>query len=1100
MKICTAQIILALTFFGISVAHSNFAQILDKPVSIALTDIPFDQALKQIELAADVKFAYSISQLQKEKNVTLTIERKSLRLVLDQLLSSRDIGYTVHEKEGTIALKKYPSETDEEQSYAPVQNDPDAFLLTGVVTDATSRQPMAGVNIIIKGTTQGTTTDADGKFAIETREDDVLVFSFIGFTTQEVKLSGQSTLAIEMSEDITSLKEIVVNAGYWTVKKEQQTGNISKVQSGDIQKQPVSNPLATLQGRVPGLEIIQSSGVPGGNFVVRIRGRNSISNGNDPLYIIDGVPFTSASLAMSETSGTVYSGGTSPLNSINPSDIESIEVLKDADATAIYGSRGANGVILISTKRGKAGKTKVDLRISSGAGKVASKMELLTSPEYLEMRRESFHNSGVTPTPANAPDLVTWDTTRRTDWQHELLGGRASFTDANLTVSGGDRATQFSLSNGYHRETTVFPGDNYDQRIATNVTLSNLSLNQKLKTTVSFNYTINSARLLKRDLTSLALTLAPVAPPLYNDAGDFNWGPQAWNGFSINTHPLSYTKAVFESATNTLTGNIGLAYAILPNVELRVNAGVTSIAMKAITTSPISSLDPAYASVAQNSSVFASSSMRNWITEPQVSWTKKIGRGEIEALAGTSFLEQFGESAAQYGIGFSSEALMKNLNSADQILKASSAWSQYRYHAVFARINYRLNEKYIINLTGRRDGSSRFGPGKQFATFGAVGAAWIFSKEKFILESAPVLSFGKLRGSYGLTGNDQIGNYQYLDTYSVSGSGLYMGSSGLSPQRLYNPDFAWEVVKKLEFALEVGLFKDKLTLAGSFYRNRSSNQLVGNPLPPTTGFTTIQSNFPAVVQNSGVELELAATAVASGDVHWTIGANFTAPRNRLISFPNLESSQFASYYAVGEPLNIVKQYHYSGVDPVTGIYQYEDVNGDNSYTTADRQAIKFTGRQYYGGLSNTFRYKNLQLDILVEAVKQNGTNYLLYFFTTPGNQSNFPSVVMNRWQHEGDVTDVQKFTSQADYQTAYSRLQGSDRVVSDASFIRMKNISLSWMLPKTISSRASLDEVEFFFQAQNLFKITRFDGLDPESQSAVLPPLRVITAGIHLTL
>src|SRR5258706_5725695 len=304
---------------------------------------------------------------------------------------------------------------------------------------------MAGVNIVVKGTTNGTTTDSEGKLGINADEGNIGVFSFIGYVSMEVRVAGQSVLDVALQKDVKSLNEVVVNAGYYTTTKETQTGNIVKIEAKDIEKQPVSNPLAALQGRVAGLEITQSTGVPGGNYQVRIRGTNSLSNGNDPLYIIDGVPFTSTSMSFRETSGSILgnpnpavSQGSSTLNSINPSDIESIEVLKDADATAIYGSRGSNGVILITTKKGKTGQTKVDFNLYSGIAQVPHQMDLLSTSTYLEMKREAFKNDVRIPNVDNSPDLLVWDTTRYTNWQKELIGGTANITDAQLSISGGE--------------------------------------------------------------------------------------------------------------------------------------------------------------------------------------------------------------------------------------------------------------------------------------------------------------------------------------------------------------------------------------------------------------------------------------------------------------------------------------------------------------------------------------------------------------------------------------------------------------------------------------------------------------------------------------
>ncbi|MEI9806650.1 MAG: TonB-dependent receptor [Bacteroidota bacterium] len=296
--------------------------------------------------------------------------------------------------------------------------------------------------------------------------------------------------------------------------------------------------------------------------------------------------------------------------------------------------------------------------------------------------------------------------------------------------------------------------------------------------------------------------------------------------------------------------------------------------------------------------LFSNSSFRNWIAEPQINWKPKLGKGVFDVLVGTTFLDQRNEGLAQSASGFSSEGLMKNLAAGTTRTTATNYYSQYRYNAIFGRINYNLNRKYIINITGRRDGSSRFGPGKQFANFGAAGLGWIFSKENFIQKALPFLSFGKLRASYGTSGNDQIGDYQYLDAYTSSG--IYQGGVGLTPVRLSNPDFAWEINKKLEAAIDLGFMQDRILLAVSWYRNRSSNQLVGFPLAPTTGFASIQGNFPATIQNTGVEVELEAAIIQRKDLSWTASFNLSIPRNKLIAFPDIETFPvYVNQYVVG---------------------------------------------------------------------------------------------------------------------------------------------------------------------------------------------------------
>ncbi|MEQ1586213.1 MAG: SusC/RagA family TonB-linked outer membrane protein, partial [Cyclobacteriaceae bacterium] len=921
------------------------------------------------------------------------------------------------------------------------------------------------------------------------------VFSFIGYKSSEVNVNNRSVIDMTLTEEASSLKEVIINAGYWQVKDVERTGNIVRLDAKDIQKQPVQNPLAAMQGRLAGVDIVQQTGIPGSNFQVRIRGTNSIANGNEPLYIIDGVPYTSTTMSLPETSNQIYGLGSSPLNTINPADIESIEVLKDADATAIYGSRGSNGVILISTKKGKAGKTKIDFNVYSGVGKVTRSLNLLTSQQYLQMRHEAFANDNVTPTLANAVDLLTWDTTRYTDWQQTLIGGTAHTTDAQLSLSGGDASTLFSIGTGYHRETTVFPGENADQRFSVLASINNSAFNQKLKTSFSLNYTISNTNLLSQDLTPRALSLPPIAPPLYDDQGELSW--THWTSSFEN--PMAYTQRIYESSTNNLIGTTTINYSILPNLITRISLGYTNIVMNAITTNPISAQAPA-PPVRQNSSSFSASSFSNWIIEPQLNWRPTLGKGQFDVLIGTTFLDQTTEGSSQTGYGYSSEALMKNLSAAPNRTSGTNFYNQYRYQAVFGRLNYSWKGTYIINLTGRRDGSSRFGPGNQFANFGAIGAAWIFTQLPAFTNTLSFLSYGKLRASAGITGNDQLGNYQFLDTYSSS-AGPYQGTIGLQPDRLSNPDFAWETNEKIEAGLELGFWENRILSSVSFYQNRSSNQLVGYPLPATTGFTSIQGNFPATVQNKGLEIELTTLNIEQADFSWSTAINFTRPRNELIDFPNLQNfPAYANTYVVGQPLNIRKLYNNTGIDPISGLYSFEDVNQDGFYTISDKKIIRFLGQDYYGGLQNNLQYKGITLDFLFQFVKQTGYSYLQTFNAPPGTMTNFPTFITTEHWTPGDDATIQRYSVSTQGAAANALYINSQYYEADASFIRLKNISLSYSLPAKWLQKIRMQSIRTYLQGQNLATFTRYKGLDPETQLNNLPPLRVLTIGIQITL
>lgn len=961
--------------------------------------------------------------------------------------------------------------------------------INGSVTDANGT--LAGVTVTLKGTNTSTLTDEKGKFTIPAKEGDLLLFTYVGYKEVAVTVATSSVINVTMTEDATTLKEVTVNAGYYTVKDKERTGSIVKITSKDIEKQPVTNVLAAMQGRMAGVSITQTSGVPGGGFAIQIRGQNSLrAEGNSPLYLIDGVPYSSESVGNSLTTTSLPTLA-NPLNSINPDDIASIEVLKDADATAIYGSRGANGVVLITTKTGKQGKTRFTANISKGSGSVTKFMKLLNTQQYLAMRNEAYANDGVAPEPFAYDVNGTWDPNRYTDWQKELLGGTANYTDTNASVSGGSATTQFLVSGTYHDETTVFPGDFGYKRGVLRSSLNHSSENGKFKMNFSTAYTAQQNNQSSTDLSSIALSLAPNAPALYHTDGSLNWEGSTW------VNPLASLEGSYRTKTHDFIINSLLSYTVLPGLDLKTSFGITDTQHDETRTQPSTLYDPVYQAGPEYSSLYVTNNKRrSWIVEPQVSWSHQWKFGKTEVLAGGTFQQQKSNNLLLEADGFASNSLIYNLGAAFDVFTLKDQQTDYKYQAFFGRLNYSYKERYIVNLTGRRDGSSRFGPGRQFATFGAVGGAWLFGEERFLKDKS-ILSFGKLRGSYGITGNDQIGDYQFLDTYLSSGVS-YAGVIGLQPTRLYNPNFGWETNKKLEIALETGFFKDRIFLTLGWYSNRSSSQLVGIPMPATTGFNSIQGNLDATVQNRGVEVTLRTVNFQNTTFSWTTNFNISVSKNKLLSFPELEGSTYRNQFVIGQALNIQKVYHYTGLNPVAGVFTFEDVNGDGNIDAQDKQTVADFNPSFFGGLSNQFTYKRWQLDFLLQFVKQQN-------FTSasmagqPGTRGNQPVEVLNHWQGAGDSAGFQQYTAGYNYAAVdafYSYLE-SDGVIGDASYVRLKNISLTYKVPEKwlfgASCRATLE-------AQNLLTFTSYKGRDPEfGLSGYLPPLRVLTAGLQFT-
>ena len=961
--------------------------------------------------------------------------------------------------------------------------------IQGIVTDQEG-SPLAGVAVFLKGESNGAVTNQDGEYSIRAAPGDILVFSYLGFKPVEIVLGQQQQVNVQMEEDISSLNEVEINAGYYNTTRRESTGNISRVTAEEIERQPVTNPLAALQGRMAGVEIVQQSGVPGTAPTIRIRGRNSLrnspdDNGNLPLYIIDGVPVNSSAIT---GINSMISTGIDPLNTLNLSNIESIEILKDADATAIYGSRGANGVVLITTKKGEGfeGRTGIEARLYTGIAEVSNRMQLLNTEQYLDLRRTAFENDNVEPTATNAEDLVLWNQDRYTDWQEELFGGTSNITDFNLAASGGNASTSFRLGGSYHKEGTVFPGDFSYRKVTAAVSLRHLAMDEKLEIIFSSNYGVDNNNLFHGDsFISDALFLPPNAPAVYNDDGSLNWENNTWD------NPFALLSNTSTARVNNLIANLGISYRLYEGLILKANAGYTDLNSKQLRAIPKRSFRPDFREYRSHSSSHLRTERQSWIIEPQLVYNTEFGDGNLDALLGLTFQRSDNSNLSTVGTGYPSESLIGNLGAAEDISVNYSTNTEYKYHAIFARLGYNWKRRYFINLTGRRDGSSRFGPDKRFANFGAIGGAWIFSEESFIKNSLSFLSFGKLRGSYGTTGSDQIPDYGYLDTYEAT-----PGPGGLYPTQLTNPDYSWEENKKLEVAIELGFLKDRINLGVSWYRNRSSNQLVGYPLPSTTGFSTIQANLPATVENTGLELEFSTVNVRSKNFEWQTFLNATFPKNTLLSFPDIEQTSYANTFRVGHPLNISLLYQYEGLDPESGYYAIADVNEDDRFDYEDRVVVQDFGRKFYGGISNNLTYRNFAFHFLWEFVKQDARKP---FFPNPGTMGNQPLEVFNAMQNSGNSTEVQTISQSVAASRAYSYARSSGYFTTDASFLRLKNLSMRYNLPGRFGRELGLTRGSLFLNAHNLITVTDYKGLDPESPGGTaIPSLRTITAGLEI--
>lgn len=1059
-----------------------------------------DLTLKQVFASMEKQTGYVVFLNQEmfdeiNKKVSLHVNDMPVPSVLDMIFKERPIEYIIQGK--TIILSMKPS------VLSGVKGTEQLLLVPtpvkGKVTDEKG-QPLAGASITVKNEKTVGITDANGIFSVNVDEGDIIVISYVEHVSKEVKIttamigSGMITIALEKS--LSELNEVKVNAGYYTVKDRERTGSISRVTTKTIEQQPVINPLATLAGRVPGLEIQQSSGLAGAPFKVQIRGQNSLSSGTDPLIIIDGVPFPLESLGSSQVSrhlvSGVGSGNISPMNSINPQDIESIEVLKDADATAIYGSRGANGVILITTKKGSAGKTKYEVGFHGGISKISRKAKLMNIDEYLQMRTEAFANEGKTPGATDLDVNGTWDKTKDTDWQEVLAGNTARRNRYFASVSGGTERTRLLLRGTYEMETTVFANNMKYGRGSGLVNINHRSADNKFSINFSAIYNSDNNNAVAADLYSRAIDLPPNLPDLILPGGGLNWN------LGGRQNPLSLLKQVYESHAKNLNTNIILEYKILNNLTARLSAGYADYRLDEQMVQPYSQMyDPALQVSAASSNTSSTVASRgSWTAEPQINYGKEFGRSKIELLTGMTFQKSSSNGTTRFAYGFPSDYLIYNFQAALNTFIHSDNYVKYAYSAGFGRINYNYDGKYIVNLTARRDASSRFGPDNRSANFAAIGGAWIFSQEKFTDKILPFLNFGKLRASYGTTGNDQIADYSFLSIYSSTGA-RYQTGTGLGPIRFENPVLGWEENRKLEIALEFGLFNDRILSSVAWFRNRTSNQLLSYPLPSNTGFSDVLQNIDAVIENSGWEFELSTININKKDFKWRTNFNASIPKNKLVDYPGLQYSTNATRYMIGQPLNMIRMYEYTGIDFNTGLYTFKDVNKDGVYNIDDRIHVGKLGTFFSAGLGNQFTYGNWSFDFFFQYVVQN-KRFITYYVPLPGYPNNLPKEFTDLSIPGVKIGKYQRATSNGNPAATNADNLSVNSTLGPvkANYAKLRNASLSYNLPQLGKTGIGC---KFFLQGQNLLTITNYPGADPETEFKYLPTLRTILFGATLT-
>lgn len=1093
--------------FLISAAVQLSASCYAQKVTLQETNASLQTIFLKVYTQTGYQFFYEDELLEKSSKVSIDVKNVALEYALDKCFEDQPLQYQIVNQTIVISQKVLPGKN-----------------ITGRVTDDKG-EPQIGVAITVKGTFRGTSTDLNGYFSIDDVEDsDILIFSALNLETIEILVGTKLIINVNLKAKSSLLDEVQIIA-YQSTTKRLRTGSVSSIKSNQLQIQPGVTPMQALQGRIAGLSINSTSGAVGGNQEIRIRGISTLTAGNQPLIIVDGAIVPNSGLTPLNNNGS-YMGvsGTSPFNIINPNDIESIDVLKDADATAIYGSRGTNGVILITTKKAIIGSTKLNIEASTGVNSPAYLPKRLTTSQYLEMRKDAFATGNYNPTTmvainpiattaANAPDLLSWDQNFYTDWQNFEFNNPAKTHNIQASLNGGTKYINFYSSFGFLENQDITLGNPYQRRFSGLINLNHKSSNEKFELKLSSNFARDFLQPSRGSVGNFPLSTLPPNMPITTAEGEPFWPTGAISQNTQLTNPYGSLDMKLKSNTISYIGNAEASYQIFKDLKVKMQFGISNQTNNNFNTRPYTSINPFNPGGLVPSRVEGQTKFQTLNFEPQINYSHLAGKSKFDVLLGSTFFERFSENFNLTFEGFSSDFLLDSWAAGNNVPVRNSANLKYRFNSVFGRFGYSFDSKYLVNVTYRRDGSSRFGPENKWGNFGSLGAAWVFSQEKFITEKLPWLSFGKLRGSYGLTGNDDISDFRYTSLFTSSNI-IYGDLIGLSPSYISNPAFRWEETKKFDIAAELGFFNNRILLNTTRFRNLSTDLLVDQRIPSHSGFSTFLANFPGIVENKGWEIELTTQNTnPASTFNWRTNFNITILKNTLLEYPDLETSANSTTLEIGKPVGtprypsaVQRSWVFTGVDPNTGLPQYEDVNGDGIISTSGNNDKRYIGSplpRLFGGVNNTLTYKGITLDFFIQFSQQLTTNHL-YLTTYPGQLQNpIDDFYGNYWKQPGDISKFPRLFTGFNANTSTALISNiynqSSAATNDVIYARLKTVSISYSIPSNLISKFS-SGMTIFARGQNLFTwVSEPIFKDPETLLSRNSVLRTIVGGINIS-
>ena len=1057
-------------------------------LTLKLNDISYEELFKEIENQTEFRFAFSDSKLDPGQKVNINVTKGNLEKILDKALPD-GIAYEIIDRYVVImnaSDKKVTTENQQQKS------------ITGTVTNE-SGQPLPGVTIVVKGTTKGAVTNADGNYSLgNVPSDATLVFSFIGMKTQEIPVSGKTNINVILAEDAIGIEEVVA-IGYGTLKKRNLTSSISQVSSKDIKNSISTRIEEALQGKLAGVIVQQASGLPGAAPVIRIRGTNSITEGNQPLWVIDGMPIEDAGI----------------IANINMNDAESVEVLKDAAAAAIYGSRAANGVIIVTTKLGKTGKAKISYNMYYGTQSAEKRLDLLSGPEMGELLAEfrawdwSKRGTGGPSVPND--DRPSWgriDPNWLTgnvgdyDVQDEIFRN-APIQNHNISVMGGSENTKYFMSMNYFNQEGITVGTGFERfSLRCNIE-SNINDIIKIGLNVSASSSIQKDAAVEGKDQSINKILNNSA---LIDSKDFYF---ADDGFTfINDYAKYYD---LTSSADILYGlkNLEQKFVrpqVLTNsfIELSIIDGLKFKTAGYYKYSGVHFTDRRDVILGRgNSSAHVTNSFSsNWSIESTLNYVKDIKKHSITGLLGYSTQKEHGEYTRIYGRGFAND-LALSLNNATEISSWGESISEWSLISMFGRASYVYDSRYLATASIRRDGSSRFGSNNKWGYFPSLSAAWRINNEAFMAD-VNIISNLKLRASYGQTGNNRIGNYRSYATLQNANVNLGAGESvegGLVPNSFENKELTWEKTTTTNIGLDIGLIKNRISLSVDVYEGLTNDLLLSVPLPLTSGFSSAIQNI-GEVSNRGVEVELNTYNIKTQDFQWNTKLNFSYNKNEVLKMgandaPILTGEWYAkvSYTGIGEAIGSFYMWETDGIfqnqeeldkgpifkDEGIGDVRFVDHDGDGDVDADDRTILGQPMPKYHYGISNNFTYKNFDLSIFLNGAGGHKIYFIQSRYINRPNETrkNLLSRWANRWRSESQPGDgsTPKITSKTG---TNGTDEEQDGWLYKGDWFRIKNVTIGYNLPKHMLEKLKISRLRVYASGENLFLKTGYIGYNTE--------------------